>query len=119
MDDRSKRSAYISKKIKVLRESVNWSQSKLARKAGVTSAAISQIEKGDRLPSLDVCRKLAKAFNVSIAELTGDTLLTSEEINDESKVFFRQFGDIINLSDTDQKILHLLIDRLKEKDKKK
>jgi transcriptional regulator with XRE-family HTH domain len=50
--DRSKQSAYISKKIRILRKSVNWSQSELARQINISSAAISQIEKGNRLPSL-------------------------------------------------------------------
>ncbi len=119
MSDRSKRSAYISKKIAALRKSVGWSQSELSRQAGITSAAISQIEKGDRLPSLMVCRKLAEVFNVSIAELTGDTSLSSEEINDEAQVFFRKFGDLNKLSESDQEILRSLIYRLKEKDTKK
>ncbi|HSW94277.1 MAG TPA: helix-turn-helix transcriptional regulator [Gammaproteobacteria bacterium] len=115
MNDRSKRSAYISKKIIALRNSAGWSQSELARQAGITSAAISQIEKGDRLPSLIVCQKLAEAFNVSVAELTGDVLLSSAEINDEAHVFFRKFGDINNLTKADQEILHIIINRLKQK----
>lgn len=119
MNDRQKRSAYISKKIIALRESAGWSQSELARQAGITSAAISQIEKGDRLPSLMVCRKLADAFNVSVAELTGDTSLSSEEINNQAQVFFRKFGDISKLSPSDQEILHAIINRLREKDKDK
>lgn len=116
MNERSKRSAYISKNIKALRESVGWSQSELSRQAGITSSAISQIERGDRMPSLIVCRKLAKAFNVSVAELTGDTSLSSEDINDEAQVFFRKFGDISKLNDTDQEILRSLINRFKDKD---
>lgn len=119
MNDRSKRSAYISKKIIALRESAGWSQAELARQAGITSAAISQIEKGDRLPSLIVCQKLAEAFNVSVAELTEDSPLSSEEINNEAQVFFRKFGDINYLSKTDQEILHIMINRLKQKNSEK
>lgn len=116
MNDRSKRSAYISKKIKTLRKSVNWSQSDLARQAGVTSAAISLIEKGKRLPSLTVCRKLAEAFNVSIAELTGDTTLSTNQINNEAQAFYRKYGDISKLSEIDQKLLQAIIDRFKDKE---
>jgi transcriptional regulator with XRE-family HTH domain len=114
MTDRSKKSAYIAKKIKALRESVNWSQAELARNAKVTSAAVSLIEKGDRIPSLEVCRKLAKALNVSTAEITGETSLSSEEINDEAQVFFRQYGDINELSEMDQKLLKAIIKRFRE-----
>jgi transcriptional regulator with XRE-family HTH domain len=114
MTERIKRSAYISKKIKALRESVGWSQAELARRAKITSAAVSLIEKGDRIPSLDVCRKIAKAFNVSTAEITGEISLSYDDINDEAKVFFREYGGISRLSETDQKLLKLLIKRLIE-----
>ena len=94
-----------------LRNSVNWSQSELARKSGVTSAAISQIEKGDRMPSLVVIRKLAEALNVSVSTLTGDSTASSDN---EAQIFFRKFGDINNLSETDQNIIQSIVKRLKK-----
>lgn len=102
---------YIANKIIELRDSVNWSQSELARKSGVTGAAISQIEKGDRMPSLIVLRKLAEAFNVSVSELTGDSTSSS---NDEAQIFFRKFGDLKNLSEADQKMIQSIISRLQD-----
>lgn len=116
MADRSRKSAFIANKIKLLRESVSWSQAELARKAGVTSAAVSLIEKGDRIPSLDVCRKLAKALNVSTTEITGEISSSTEEINNEAQIFFRQYGDINKLSEKDQKLLKEIIKRLKKVD---
>src|SRR5476651_2157346 len=110
MTERLKKSAYIAKKIKALRNSVGWSQSELARKAKITSAAISIIEKGDRIPTHDVCGKIAKAFNVSTAEITGEVSLSSEDINEEAQVFFRQYGDINKLSEIDRKLLKAIID---------
>lgn len=111
MSSKSNRTEYIANKIIELRDSVSWSQSELARKAGVTSAAISQIEKGDRMPSLIVLRKLAEAFNVPVSELTGDSTSSS---NDEAKIFFRKFGDLKNLSETDQQMIQSIIKRLKD-----
>ncbi len=64
---------YIADKIIELRKSVGWSQSELARKSCVTSGAISLIEKGDRMPSIAVLRKLANALNVFASDITGDT----------------------------------------------
>ena len=103
MSDRAKRSSYIAKKIKALRDSVGWTQSELARKAKVTSAAISLIEKGDRIPSLEVCQKLANALNVSTSEITGDVSLSNAEINDEAMAFDGKFGDINKLNKADKR----------------
>lgn len=102
----------IANRIIELRESVGWSQSGLARQTGVTSAAISQIEKGDRMPSLAVIIKFAEAFNVSVSDLTGDSITSSNEISSEAQVFFRKFGDINKLSDSDQKIIQAIVKRL-------
>lgn len=114
MNDKTKRTKYIASKIIELRESVGWSQSELARQTGVTSAAISQIEKGDRMPSLIVLRKLSDAFNVPLTEFTNDSPTLSAEVNKEAQVFFRKFGDIKNLSDADQEMIQSLVKRLKD-----
>lgn len=113
MEDKKSKAASIASKIKSLRESANWSQSELARQAGVTSAAISQLEKGDRTPSLIVSRKLAAALKVSVNELTGEDVPSSSEINSTAQVFFREYGDISNLSKQDQEIIKGLVKRMK------
>jgi len=105
---------YLSKKIIKLRKSVGWSQSELARKTGVTSAAINLIEKGNRIPSLIVCQKIAEALNVSIAELTGRQIPSSTDLNLTAQNFFRRYKDIVKLSLKDQKIIRSLIVRLLE-----
>jgi len=114
MSDKLKRTKYIADKIIELRNSVEWSQSELARRSKVTSAAISQIEKGDRTPSLLVLRKLADALNVPLSELTGDSSSSSKELNDKAQTFFRKFGCIEKLSAEDQKIIQSIIQRLRE-----
>jgi transcriptional regulator with XRE-family HTH domain len=115
MSEKKAKAAYIANKIKELRNSANWSQSELARQSGVTSAAISQLEKGDRIPSLVVSRKLAEALRVSVNELTGDDGPSSSEINDAAQVFFREYGDISNLSKQDQEMIKVLVKRMKDK----
>lgn len=116
MGDKLSKTEYIANKIKELRSSVSWSQSELARKSGVTSAAISQIEKGNRMPSLIVIRKLAESLNVPVSELTGDSTLSS---SDEAQIFFRKFGDIKNLSEADQQMIQSIVKRLKDEENDK
>ena len=101
--------AYVSKKIKDMRKATGWTQSELASKAGITGAAISQIEKGDRLPSLIVSKKLAEALHISVEDIIG----YSTSYDNESKTFFRKFGDINNLSDNDQLLIKKIVERLK------
>lgn len=57
--------------LKHLRESRNISQKYLADKIGVSQASIGYWEKGQRIPSMDACVKLADYFEVSILELLG------------------------------------------------
>jgi len=115
MGDKKERAKIISNKIKTLRESVQWSQSELARQANVTSAAISQLEKGDRIPSLIVSRKLATALKVSVNELTCDETPSTKELKNEAQLFFREFGGISELSDHDQKLIKGIVTSMKDK----
>jgi len=114
-DDKKIRAELIAKKIKDLRVSVDWSQSELARQAGVTSAAVSQLEKGDRIPSLVVSRKLASALKVSVSELTCDETASSTELNSEAQLFFREFGNISKLSGHDQELIKGIVNSMKDK----
>jgi transcriptional regulator with XRE-family HTH domain len=60
-------------KIRRLRERLNdrrgISQEELANKVGVTQQYVALLEKGERKPSLDTLRKLAKALDVAVGEL--------------------------------------------------
>jgi len=106
---------FIANKIKELRDSISWSQSELARQSGVTSAAISKIEGGGRIPSMTVTRKIADALKVSIAELTGDDVPQAAEVNKEAQAFFRKYGDLEGLQEPDQKLILEIIKSMKDK----
>lgn len=103
----------IANKIKLLREECDWSQSKLAKEAGVTASAISMIESGQRVPSLVVIRKISDALKVSVSELTGES--SQDESTQNAQAFFRQFGDLKELDETDQQMILDLAKRLKER----
>lgn len=102
----------ISQNIKRLRLAANISQSELARRIGITPAAISYYENnGDRTPSIYILCELAKVFRVSIEELTGIKELSSEAFS-EAKAFFSQFGQINNLSEENQQLVKTLVNNL-------
>lgn len=52
-----------------LRESRGWSKAQLASNSGVSNTYISELESGKKQPTITTIRKLAKALEVSIADL--------------------------------------------------
>jgi len=54
----------LGKTIRILRQAKKLSTGDLATKSGVTSPFISLVEKGNRQPSLEVLRQIAKALEV-------------------------------------------------------
>lgn len=91
----------LGQKVKRLRESRDWSQAELARRAGVTKSAISTYELGIRTPSADVVCSLAKAFGVSADYLLG--------------IAERRSVEVEGLSERDEALVRELVASLKEK----
>ena len=61
----------ISKNLRKLRESKGLSQEKLARLSDVANNTIVKIEAGkNKNPTLDTLKKIAKALDIGIDELT-------------------------------------------------
>ena len=101
----------IALKIKQLRGEAGWNQATLATKSGVSRAAVSLIENGERKLSMMVARKFASAFKISIDELTGEKSDTPKE----AVAFFRKWQGIEKLKDEDQEMVNNLIDFLEKK----
>lgn len=55
-------------RLRTLRETAGLSIPDLARAAVLTSQAVHQLERGEREPTLETAKKLAKALGVSLAE---------------------------------------------------
>lgn len=91
----------LGQKIKKLRESRDWSQAELARRAGITKSAISTYELGMRTPSADVVCAFAKAFGVSADYLLG--------------IAERRSVEVEGLSERDEALVRELVASLKEK----
>jgi len=105
----------LRRRITEARESKGLNQVQLASSSGVTPAAISQIEKGHRTPSIPVLRRIAKVLGVSLDYLTGKT--NQSQLKDmledpEVMAFYRGFQ---SLDPDDKEIIQKQIDFLKSK----
>lgn len=108
----------VSTKIRTERDKAGWTQTELARRAGITPSALSQIESGDRYPSTIVLTKLSKALSVSIDFLLGEKKeddLHAILQNDKIKSLFNGFRD---LSADDKESILQQIEWLKARRKK-
>ena len=56
-------------RIKYLRSLKRWSQEDLALEANVNKNYISDLERGERNPTVKILERIAKAFNISLSEL--------------------------------------------------
>ena len=62
----------LAKRLKELRKERNWTQQKLAEKAGLSFNAITKIEQGAaKHPTLKTLLKLADTFEISLDALIG------------------------------------------------
>jgi transcriptional regulator with XRE-family HTH domain len=80
-----------AKRLQMIRADAGLSQSALARAVDTSQSAISQIENGERQPSFDMLRRLAKALGVSPAHLLGEHV---DVLSEEEQVYFRQYRSL-------------------------
>lgn len=69
---------YFARELKHYRETWNWTQRKLAEKAGTTQRVIAEIELGKYNPTLEMAERIAGAFGMRLEvafrpKLTGYT----------------------------------------------
>jgi Zn-dependent peptidase ImmA (M78 family)/DNA-binding XRE family transcriptional regulator len=90
----------IGPRIRRLRQQEDWTQSELARRAGITQEAVSAIEAGKRAPGLDVITRMAAAFGVTVDALLREeespfeVLLRGEELTEADLRCVRRFVDL-------------------------
>jgi len=56
----------LGKTIRAMRETRGWSQSDLARAAGMTQSAVARFEAGGTVPTLPVIERLASALDADV-----------------------------------------------------
>ena len=100
------------------REKQGWNQAKLADEAGITAAALCQIEAGSRMPTMPTLRKIANVLNVSLNYLAWGN--KKEEIEDmltdkDIQSFYRDYQSLTN---DDKEMIKNQIEFLKSKQRK-
>lgn len=103
---------YFAQKLKKLRISCGWSQAELAKKTELSSAAISMLEKGDRLPSADTIHLLTDIFGISTEVLMGRRDISDNFLKEKELLAFQ---DALKLNKNDQQLVLKLIKRLLNK----
>ena len=62
----------IGRRITELRKAKNWSQTDLAKEISVSRVIIGRYERNEAAPSIDIAKKMADAFGVSLDYLVGE-----------------------------------------------
>lgn len=97
----------IGTKITELRKNNKWSQADLGSKVGVSREIIGRYERNDVLPSIEVAKKIADAFGVSLDFLAGEGSLSHY-----NKEVLKRIDDIEQLDEETKNKLFFLIDNV-------
>ena len=107
----------IGERIQALRKRQGWSQQQLAKKIGTSGPIVGRYERGEMTPSVEVAKKLADTFEVTLDFLVDDTGRTAE-IKD--RAMLQRIMDIQALDTEDRKtIVHVLDSLLRDAKAKK
>lgn len=71
---RTSLSARFGTRVRAARTARNLSQSDLAAAVGLSSNHLGVLERGEKVPTLETVEALAKALNMSVAELLSDAV---------------------------------------------
>ena len=86
------------------RKELGITQTEAAKLIGITQPAYQRYEAGTRIPSLQVLKEIASAFNTSVSYLTGESDLNEPEY--------------ITISRMDSPLLFSIIERCQKYDEK-
>ncbi len=106
----SELSNILGDRIRIIRNDKGFSIEELAHRAGISTAHLGYVERGDRSPTVDMLGKIIKALGITFEEF----FTNFHEPNDTT-------DNIEDTDDTDDTILAYLINRLNvmnSKDKK-
>lgn len=84
-------------------QSRNWSQAELARRGGFSTGALSRIMNRERMPGVEVCQAIARAFNMrdtDVMKIAG--LAASTSPDDQAPSLRELISKFSQLSDEDQ-----------------
>lgn len=95
----------MSEIISNLRKDRKWSQTDLAEKTEISQVMVGKYERGDATPSIDVAKRIADAFGVTLDYLVGD----SKSISFDKKTLQR-LEDLQEMEESKRNTLFDLID---------
>lgn len=102
----------IGDRIQALRKQHGWSQRQLAKKVGTSGPIVGRYERGEMTPSVEVAKKLAAAFGVTLDFLVNDT---GKGVEIRDKAMLQRLMEIEALDAEDQKtIVHVLDSLLRD-----
>lgn len=92
----------ISERIIKKRNELGFSQTDLAKRAGLKPPAISQYESGSRSPSYEALIKLSNALNVTTDYLISGNEIIVESVNDQSTKLILKIINTLSIEDKDK-----------------
>ena len=98
----------VGKKLRKLRRDRDITQFELAQKLGITAGFISQYERGDSFPSIQVLIGLSKTLKVSLDELLLDKIRMNGAIKDQE--LYGRFQAIQNLPEEQKALIKTYLD---------
>lgn len=107
----------IGDRIQALRKQHGWSQQQLAKRIGTSGPIVGRYERGEMTPSVEVAKKVAEAFAVTLDFLVDDT---GSAVNIKDRLMLQRMMDIEALDTEDKKtIVHVLDSLLRDAKAKK
>ena len=94
----------LGSKITELRKQKGWSQSELARQIDVSREIVGRYERNDAVPSIEVAKRMAGAFEVSLDFLVGNT---EQEVDKDT---LKRLQEINRLSEENKKMVYTFLD---------
>ncbi len=91
-------------RITELRKQKGWSQSELAKQIQVSHGIVGRYERGDAIPSIDISKRMADVFEISLDYLVG---ATEKQLNKE---MVQLIEDVDKMKPDDNKMIYAFLD---------
>ena len=99
----------IGDRVLALRKEHGWSQQKLAKMVGTSGPIIGRYERSEMMPSVEVAKKLANTFGVTLDYLVDDS---GNVAGIKDKAMLQRMADIEALTKEDRQTILRVIDSL-------
>lgn len=99
----------IGARIRELRKSKDFSIIELANKVGITNVYLSDIERGNKLPTIPTLQKICSELGTTFSEFF------NEEISPETKILMNDYD---SLDENDKKAVQVIVKSLSDKNKR-